>query len=110
MKKIIYIVLGVGIVGAAVVTLMNNKKQNEADTAIVAQENSSVAVRVATVETNPVEDTFFANGNFSPDQELEMAAERSGKVISVLVKEGDRVALASFQWSPRLVALTGGAL
>lgn len=92
MKKIIYIVLGVGIVGAAVVTLMNNKKQNEADTAIVAQENSSVAVRVATVETNPVEDTFFANGNFSPDQELEMAAERSGKVISVLVKEGDRVA------------------
>ena len=92
MKKIIYIVLGVGIVGAAVVTLMNNKKQNEADTAIVAQENSSVAVRVATVKTNPVEDTFFANGNFSPDQELEMAAERSGKVISVLVKEGDRVA------------------
>ena len=92
MKKIIYIVLGVGIVGAAVVTLMNNKKQNEADTAIVAQENSSVAVRVATVETNPVEDTFFANGDFSPDQELEMAAERSGKVISVLVKEGDRVA------------------
>ena len=92
MKKIIYIVLGVGLVGATVVTLMNNKKQNEADTAIVAQENSSVAVRVATVGTNPVEDNFVANGNFSPDQELEMAAERSGKVISILVKEGDRVA------------------
>ena len=92
MKKIIYIVLGVGLAGAAVVTLINNKKQNEADTAIVAQENSSVAVRVATVATNPVEDNFIANGNFSPDQELEMAAERSGKVISILVKEGDRVA------------------
>ncbi|AWM14679.1 efflux transporter periplasmic adaptor subunit [Flavobacterium sediminis] len=92
MKKIIYIVLGVGLAGAAVVTLINNKKQNEADTAIVAQENSSVAVRVATVATNPVEDNFVANGNFSPDQELEMAAERSGKVISILVKEGDRVA------------------
>ena len=91
MKKIIYIVLGVGLVGATVVTLMNNKKQNEADTAIVAQENSSVAVRVATVGTNPVEDNFVANGNFSPDQELEMAAERSGKVISILVKEGDRI-------------------
>ena len=91
MKKIIYIVLGVGLVGATVVTLMNNKKQNEADTAIVAQENSSVAVRVATVATNPVEDNFIANGNFSPDQELEMAAERSGKVISILVKEGDRI-------------------
>lgn len=92
MKKIIYIVLGVGLVGATIVTLMNNKKQNEADTAIVAQENSSVVVRVATVATNPVEDNFVANGNFSPDQELEMAAERSGKVISILVKEGDRVA------------------
>ncbi len=91
MKKIIYIVLGVGLVGATIVTLMNNKKQNEADTAIVAQENSSVAVRVATVATNPVEDNFIANGNFSPDQELEMAAERSGKVISILVKEGDRI-------------------
>ena len=91
MKKIIYIVLGVGLVGATIVTLMNNKKQNEADTAIVAQENSSVAVRVATVATNPVEDNFIANGNFSPDQELERAAERSGKVISILVKEGDRI-------------------
>ena len=87
MKKIIYIVLGVGLVGATIVTLVNNKKQNEADTAIVAQENSSVAVRVATVATNPIEDNFIANGNFSPAQELEFAAERSGKVISILVKE-----------------------
>ena len=94
MKKIIYIVLGVGLVGATIVTLVNNKKQNEADTAIVAQENSSVAVRVATVATNPVEDNFIANGNFSPDQELEFAAERSGKVISILVKEGAKVAKA----------------
>ena len=46
MKKIIYIVLGVGIVGAAVVTLMNNKKQNEADTAIVAQENNQFRSRI----------------------------------------------------------------
>lgn len=37
MKKIIYIGISVALVGGAVVTLMNNKKQNEADTAIVAQ-------------------------------------------------------------------------
>lgn len=92
MKKIIYIGLGVALIGGAVVTLMNNKKQNEADTAIVAQQNSSVAVRVATVTTGPIEDNFVANGNFAPAQELNFAAERSGKVISVLVKEGDRVA------------------
>ncbi|MGV7106623.1 efflux RND transporter periplasmic adaptor subunit [Flavobacterium sp. U410] len=91
MKKIIYIVIGVVLVGGTIVTLINNKKQNEADTAIVAQENSSVAVRVATVTTGFVEDGFIANGNFAPSQEVEFSAEQSGKVISVLVKEGDKV-------------------
>jgi len=92
MKKIIYIALGIALVGGAVVTLINNKKQNETDTAIVAQENNTVAVRVANVVTGPLDDNFVANGNFAPAQELNLAAEFSGKVISVLVKEGDRVA------------------
>ena len=92
MKKIIYIGLAVLLVGAAVFTLINNKKENAAATAIVAQENSSVAVRVATVTTGAIEDSFIANGNFAPAQELNLAAERSGKVVSILVKEGDAVA------------------
>lgn len=92
MKKIIYIGLAVLLVGAAVFTLINNKKENAAATAIVAQENSSVAVRVATVTTGAIEDSFIANGNFAPAQELNLAAERSGKVVSILVKEGDVVA------------------
>lgn len=92
MKKIIYIGLGVLLVAAAVITLINNKKENAAATAIVAEENSSVAVRVAKVTTGAVEDTFIANGNFAPSQELNLAAERSGKVVSILVKEGDAVA------------------
>ena len=92
MKKIIYIVLGVGLVGATIVTLMNNKKQNEADTAIVAQKNSEVAVRVATVISGPVSNDFVANGNFEPGQEVTFSAEKSGKVIQILVKEGDLVA------------------
>ncbi|MFD2908793.1 efflux RND transporter periplasmic adaptor subunit [Flavobacterium ardleyense] len=92
MKKIIYIGLAVLLVGAAVFTLINNKKENAAATAIVAQENSTVAVRVASVATGPIEDNFIANGNFAPAQELNFAAERSGKVVSILVKEGDAVA------------------
>ena len=66
--------------------MINKKKQNETDTAIVAQENNTVAVRVANVVTGPLDDNFVANGNFAPAQELNLAAEFSGKVISVLVK------------------------
>jgi len=91
MKKPIYIIIAVVLIGGAVFTLINNKKKNEEDTAIVAQKNSSVAVRVATVVTGKLDEAFKANGNFEPIQELTFSAEKSGKVISVLAKEGDYV-------------------
>lgn len=91
MKKPIYIIIAVALIGGAAYTLYNNKKKNAEDTAIVAQKNSSVAVRVATVTTGKLDETFKANGNFEPIQELTFSAEKSGKVISVLAKEGDYV-------------------
>jgi membrane fusion protein (multidrug efflux system) len=91
MKKTIYIIIAVVLIGGAAFTLINNKKKNAEDTAIVAQKNSSVAVRVATVVTGKLDDAFKANGNFEPIQELTFSAEKSGKVIKVLAKEGDYV-------------------
>jgi membrane fusion protein (multidrug efflux system) len=91
MKKTIYIIIAVVLIGGAAFTLINNKKKNAEDTAIVAEKNSSVAVRVATVVTEKIDDEFKANGNFEPIQELTFSAEKSGKVISVLAKEGDYV-------------------
>lgn len=91
MKKPIYIIIAVVLIGGAAFTLINNKKKNAEDTAIVAQKNSSVAVRVATVTTGKLDEAFKANGNFEPIQELTFSAEKSGKVISVLAKEGDYV-------------------
>ena len=91
MKKPIYILIAVALIGGAAYTLINNKKKNAEDTAIVAQKNSSVAVRVATVTTGKLDDAFKANGNFEPIQELTFSAEHSGKVIKVLAKEGDYV-------------------
>ncbi|MDD5151312.1 MAG: efflux RND transporter periplasmic adaptor subunit, partial [Flavobacterium sp.] len=91
MKKPIYIIIAVVLIGGAAFTLYNNKKKNAEDTAIVAEKNSSVAVRVATVVTEKIDDAFKANGNFEPIQELTFSAEKSGKVISVLAKEGDYV-------------------
>lgn len=91
MKKIIYIIIGAILIGAAVLTLINNKKKNAEDTAIVSEKNTSVAVRTATVVTEKISDGFIANGNFQPIQELTFSAEKSGKVVRVLAKEGDYV-------------------
>ena len=91
MKKIIYIIIGVILVGAVAYTLIINKQKNEENTAIVAQKNTSVAVRVVTVTTGKIDADFIANGNFAPTQELNFSAEKPGRVVRVLVDEGDRV-------------------
>ena len=95
MKKLIRIVLvvvtiaGIGaLIGS---TLKKNKKNNEAKTAIVAEKNSSVAVRAEKAASQPLVLDFVANGKFSPGQELEFSAETSGRVTSVLVDEGSVV-------------------
>ncbi|RKS26635.1 RND family efflux transporter MFP subunit [Flavobacterium endophyticum] len=91
MKKLIYIGIGIGVLGLIGFTLMNNKKKNEAETAIVSEKNSAVAVRIDTVKTEAIKSDFVANGNFIPSQELKFSAENSGRVIKVLVDEGSTV-------------------
>src|SRR5659263_154259 len=91
MKKTIYIITGVALVGLATYTLINNKKKNTEDTAIVGKKNTSVAVRVATVSTGKIDADFVANGIFAPAQELNFSAESPGRVMKVLVDEGSSV-------------------
>ncbi|OOV19651.1 efflux RND transporter periplasmic adaptor subunit [Flavobacterium cheongpyeongense] len=92
MKKtittIVIIIAALGVIGYV---LSNNKKENKAKTDIVAEKNATVSVKVTPVKTEEISLDFVANGNFAPTQELTFAAEKSGKVISVLVKEGDYV-------------------
>ncbi|MFE3867576.1 efflux RND transporter periplasmic adaptor subunit [Flavobacterium sp. LS2P90] len=92
MKKNI-ITIGLIVAALAIIsyTLMNNKKENEAKTAIVAEKNASVSVKIGTVKTEEVSLDFSANGNFEPLQELKFSAEKPGRVVRVLVKEGDNV-------------------
>jgi len=91
MKKVLYIGIGLAILGLIGFILTNNKKENEAKTAIVAEKNATVSVRVDTVKTEQVSLDFVSNGNFEPIQELKFSAEKSGKVVKVLAKEGDYV-------------------
>jgi RND family efflux transporter MFP subunit len=91
MKKLLYILIGIAVIGLIAFILMNNKAENEEKTAIVAEKNATVSVKIDTVKTQEVSLDFVSNGNFEPIQELKFSAEKSGKVVKVLAKEGDYV-------------------
>ncbi|RZJ63963.1 MAG: biotin/lipoyl-binding protein, partial [Flavobacterium sp.] len=91
MKKVIYVVIVLAVLGLGAYVLMNNKKKNEEETAIVSKKNAAVAVRVDTVKTDVPNLDYVANGTFMPAQELKFSAENSGRVIKVLVDEGSTV-------------------
>lgn len=91
MKKIIYILIAVALVTLAGFKLASNKQQMEAETAIVAQQNPTVAVRVDVVKNEIVNPDYRANGNFAPFQNLELSSERGGQVVRVLAEEGAEV-------------------
>lgn len=95
MKKYSKILLTVLIIGASLFAIVKVLKKNKAEaaekTAIVAATNATVAVRVDTVQLSKPAIALQANGNFEPFQELSFAAEKSGRVVNVLVKEGDYV-------------------
>ncbi|MEP6803562.1 efflux RND transporter periplasmic adaptor subunit [Flavobacterium sp. FlaQc-47] len=90
-KTIITIVIIIAALGVIGYVLNNNKKENKAKTDIVAEKNAAISVKVAPVKTEEVSLDFVTNGNFQPIQQLTFSAEKSGKVISVLAKEGDYV-------------------
>ncbi|MFW0737549.1 efflux RND transporter periplasmic adaptor subunit [Flavobacterium sp. T12S277] len=90
-KTIITIVIIIAALGVIGYVLNNNKKENKEKTDIVAEKNAAVSVKVSPVKTEEVSLDFVANGNFQPIQQLTFSAEKSGKVISVLAKEGDYV-------------------
>lgn len=95
-NKFMSTILTVAIIAGAIVligwVLNNNKKKNAAKTAIVAQSGTSeVAVRISPVQKEALATDFSANGNFIPAQQLNFAAENSGRVTRVLVDEGSYV-------------------
>lgn len=91
MKKVIYILAGVGVIALGAFILNKNKAKNDAETAVVSEKNSAVAIKVATVKNEKPNTDYIANGTFEAAQQLEFPAENNGRVIKVLVDEGDAV-------------------
>ncbi|MCH5721322.1 efflux RND transporter periplasmic adaptor subunit [Niabella hibiscisoli] len=80
-----------GILALIAYVLTNNKKKNEAKTAVVAETNSAIAVKIDTAKTTDLNIDFAANGVFAAGQEINFSAETAGRVVSVLVDEGSYV-------------------
>ena len=91
MKKVIYIVVGVAAIALVGFILTKNKEKNDSETALVSQKNSAIAVKTDTVKTEVPNLNYVANGTFIPSQELSFQSENSGRVVKVLVEEGDKV-------------------
>lgn len=90
-KKITIALVIIAVLAVIGYILVSNKEANKAKTDIVAQKNAAVSVKTTAVKTESISLDFVANGNFEPIQELTFSAEKSGKVVRVLVKEGDYV-------------------
>ena len=90
-RPIIYSVLVVILIAAGVYTLINNKKKNEAETAIVAQKNTDISVNATQVKYEHITTDYSSNGTFAPYQELSFPSEISGRIVRVLVDEGSYV-------------------
>ena len=92
MKRIIItIVVVLGVLGLIGWVLNENKAENEAKTAVVAETGGAIVVKAENVTRQPLVLDFSANGNFAANQDLLMKSEVSGRVTGIRVKEGSRV-------------------
>lgn len=93
MKRTIITILVLVAAGVAIaLTLGKNKKENQAKVDVVNKADGAVLVKTAVAEKKSIDLDFVANGTFMPNQDLEFASEVSGRITSLRIKEGDRVA------------------
>lgn len=92
MKKIVLgSIITIAVVAGIMYVLNKNKAANLAKTQVVAQKNDGVMVRIAEAAYNDMTMQYVANGTFLPSQEVRLSTEAPGRVVRVLVKQGDYV-------------------
>ncbi|UZH55232.1 efflux RND transporter periplasmic adaptor subunit [Salinimicrobium tongyeongense] len=90
-KTIITIIALAGVAVAFFLILQNNKSKNEAELEIVAQKNTEVSVRTATVKKESLSGQFTVNGTFEPETRANISAEMGGQIVEIYVEEGSEV-------------------
>jgi len=90
-KTLLWVVAAVLLLGGGYYIISKNKAKQEEEVSIVASKIEEIAVNVAKLEYKDLSTDFSVNGNFEPYQEMTFPSEMSGRIVSVLVKEGDYV-------------------
>ena len=90
-KSLIYIIVAALLIGWGAYTIVGNKTKQEKEVAEVAKQVDKINVNVVTANRENINTDYYANGTFIPKQETNQAADISGRVVSVYVREGSRV-------------------
>ncbi|MDQ1096420.1 MULTISPECIES: efflux RND transporter periplasmic adaptor subunit [Chryseobacterium] len=90
-KTLIYIIVAAVLVGLAAYKIASNKEKQTKEVQEVAKQVDKINVNVVTVSRENIDTDYSANGTFIPKQESNQSSEISGRIVSVLVKEGSRV-------------------
>lgn len=86
-KVIIIVVVAIALIAAIAVKLANNKK--ELKTKVYQPDvNTAVPVQVDTIKLGTFDLNTSFTGSFSPNREVTIGSETSGKVIKVGIREG----------------------
>jgi membrane fusion protein (multidrug efflux system) len=90
MKKIIWIIAGVAIVGLVIYKLASNKKTTE-NRVYQYDKEKPIPVSVDTIQLQNILDAGNYTGNFEPNKETKISADIQGKINAVLVDVGSYV-------------------
>lgn len=90
MKKIIWIIVGVAIVGLVIFKLTSNKKTTESKVYQFDKEKP-ILVDVDTIQLKNINEEGVFTGTFEPNREVKISAETQGKINAVLVDVGSSV-------------------
>ena len=90
MKKIIWIIAGVAIVGLVIFKLASNKKTTE-NRVYQYDKEKPISVSVDTIRLQNIVDAGNYTGTFEPNKETKISADIQGKINAVLVDVGSFV-------------------
>jgi membrane fusion protein (multidrug efflux system) len=90
-KNLIYAIVAAVLIGLAGYKIAGNKEKQQQEVAEVAKQVDKINVNIITVSKQNIATDYAANGTFIPKQEMNQSAEISGRIVSVMVKEGSHV-------------------
>ena len=90
MKKIIWIIAGVAVVGLMIFKLLSNKKTTE-NRVYQYDKEKPISVSVDTIRLQNIVDAGNYTGTFEPNKETKISADIQGKINAVLVDVGSYV-------------------